>query len=1070
MKKLKKSLKSKVLLLLILVIILEGRNFQTKIYDSSYQRDIIETEKLNASDPEKEHYVLNWTKEVDIIFHSVATDSEGNVYFVGEGSSWNYYLLKYSSNGTLIWSRNRGIIDVDQAMAVVIDSEDNVYISGWCVVGSTEGGGHVVTLKYNKTGDLEWQQIFGSENRIYDMTIDDDDNIYISGHTEEFGASYTNKDMLILKYSSEGTLLWYRRSQLSGNDFGYGIEYNSLNSMVFVTGSHAGNVILFMYDKNGNLIDSTYWDNGGSEIGKDISINQNTGNIYVTGATGFSYVVFNSMGINIQNVTGSSQEAITVDNLGRIFVSKEVSHQIVVNKFFNDGRKIWEFTLDYWDYPKRMAHSIDRSVYIVSYYGRLIKLQIDDINPKVNITSPTPLESFGTIRPDIAVEIDDPNLNETWYFLSNSSISSPNLNWEGEISQNIWEFFDDGNISINICANDSNNNFGFDTIDVVKNTSIVYHWNLTNNIFIDDADPNNNWDTVEKSYPWCYGSGTFLNPYVIENVFIDGKNSGSCLYIRNSNSYFIIKNCNFTNSGSGYDDAGIRLRFAFNGTIVTNNCSNNGEHGIFLQYSSNNSIINNCVMNNRGDDGGIYVKQCDYNYISGNTLKFNHINGINLENSLNIIISENNISDNNYHGIELDASSNNKVLNNIIINNGQLGINVDTSRNNTISNNEINMNNIGIKLDYHGQFNNVSFNFMCENNVGILLDKEEDNTLYFNKIINCSQNGIYLQYSDRNDIVGNIVEYSGENGIVLITNSDHNNILNNNICHNTEYGIYNENLDNSLIGNNVSFNSESGIFTVRTTEFHDNNVSYNLKNGLLLAQNTENFQVNNNFFCFNLWNGISTEGNCNYNTYFNNTLNWNSFYGIDLGSSDHNQITNNYLVGNQWGCINIDNGIGNVIDNNYCDDIFEENDDFASASLIIADSYENLRINDPDWYYIHIEADMTISLTLFISPSSETIDIFLYNSDNELIHSNMALTNSSTYKYTTNSSQYYYICLMNAECSYSMEIEINPKSDENNNGNNDDTPPPAIPGYDIFFLLGVISLISTVLIRKKFES
>ena len=39
---------------------------------------------------------------------------------------------------------------------------------------------------------------------------------------------------------------------------------------------------------------------------------------------------------------------------------------------------------------------------------------------------------------------------------------------------------------------------------------------------------------------WCYGSGTWSNPYIIENVIIDAGSSGNCLEIRNSNVFFKI--------------------------------------------------------------------------------------------------------------------------------------------------------------------------------------------------------------------------------------------------------------------------------------------------------------------------------------------------------------------------------------------------------------------------------------------------------------------------------------------------------------------------------------------------
>ena len=51
-----------------------------------------------------------------------------------------------------------------------------------------------------------------------------------------------------------------------------------------------------------------------------------------------------------------------------------------------------------------------------------------------------------------------------------------------------------------------------------------------------------NW-TWAVSQPWCSGMGTWSNPYIIENLSINGQNSKTCLEITNSTKYFIITNC-----------------------------------------------------------------------------------------------------------------------------------------------------------------------------------------------------------------------------------------------------------------------------------------------------------------------------------------------------------------------------------------------------------------------------------------------------------------------------------------------------------------------------------------------
>ena len=75
-------------------------------------------------------------------------------------------------------------------------------------------------------------------------------------------------------------------------------------------------------------------------------------------------------------------------------------------------------------------------------------------------------------------------------------------------------------------------------------------WNLTgSNIFIDNTDPNFDWSKISSENAWCSGSGTGIDPYIIENVIIDGQNNGYCIEIKNSDVPFIIRNCSLYNSG-----------------------------------------------------------------------------------------------------------------------------------------------------------------------------------------------------------------------------------------------------------------------------------------------------------------------------------------------------------------------------------------------------------------------------------------------------------------------------------------------------------------------------------------
>ncbi|GAH45404.1 unnamed protein product, partial [marine sediment metagenome] len=74
----------------------------------------------------------------------------------------------------------------------------------------------------------------------------------------------------------------------------------------------------------------------------------------------------------------------------------------------------------------------------------------------------------------------------------------------------------------------------------------------------------NNWSAA-KAAGICTGNGTYSEPYVIEDLVIDGGHSGSCILIENSTVFVKIENCTLVNSGSSSMDAGIKLSYAKDG-------------------------------------------------------------------------------------------------------------------------------------------------------------------------------------------------------------------------------------------------------------------------------------------------------------------------------------------------------------------------------------------------------------------------------------------------------------------------------------------------------------------------
>ena len=259
----------------------------------------------------------------------------------------------------------------------------------------------------------------------------------------------------------------------------------------------------------------------------------------------------------------------------------------------------------------------------------------------------------------------------------------------------------------------------------------------------------------------CTGSGTYSDPYIIEDLVIDGGGSGNSISIENSNVYFKIENCTLYNAEWG-SDAGIGLLNVNNSQLIGNDCSysqlgivlgdvrdygggcdnntitgnivNNNRGGMYLFDSYNNTISGNTANNNTWS--GIYLVGSNYTVVSGNTMNDNNMCGINIGWGYNnLIVSGNTMNDNNMQGLWMDESFNNTISGNIMNNNNLSGICLIDSNYNIISGNTAIYNKeCGIVL-FHGNYNTISGNTANYNQWGIVLYNTGYNIVSGNNLI-----------------------------------------------------------------------------------------------------------------------------------------------------------------------------------------------------------------------------------------------------------------------------------------------------------------------------------------------
>ena len=202
-----------------------------------------------------------WTKQLgsssDDYAYGITSDLSGYVYVVGwtkgGGVDGNmnkgirdYFLVKYNSLGTKIWTLQGGTSKNDEAYSVSTDLLGNVYITGntsSTLSGETNNGGlnngnHDLFIeKYDSTGTKQWTKQWGGGNGEQGKSIITDKfgNVYVAGNI----GGGSNWDIFLMKYNSEGTKQWTKQWGTNLNDLAYGISTDSFGN-IYVAGSTKG--------------------------------------------------------------------------------------------------------------------------------------------------------------------------------------------------------------------------------------------------------------------------------------------------------------------------------------------------------------------------------------------------------------------------------------------------------------------------------------------------------------------------------------------------------------------------------------------------------------------------------------------------------------------------------------------------------------------------------------------------------------------------------------------------------------------------------------------------------------
>lgn len=275
----------------------------------------------------------SWGKEGDNPFSRAILDSQNNIYITGRtrnitGDTDAIYLKKFNSSDDLQWDYI-WCGDGDSIIAeIVLDSMNNIYLLGK-TENTTDLTDNILLIKFNSSGDLEWIHTWGYISDLSEsiITIDSVDDIYISGTTLN-GAD--TEEFHIWKFNMTGHLQWSHTMEGIGAAQIPQIATDSLDNLFILSSNYSideMDLYLMQYDPTGIQLWNTTWRRSPRVFFMKIAIDSSD-NIYIGG-----------------NVRGNSPD----DEWSDIFLVK----------YNNLGVRLWNQTWDKYNYDEFVDITID---------------------------------------------------------------------------------------------------------------------------------------------------------------------------------------------------------------------------------------------------------------------------------------------------------------------------------------------------------------------------------------------------------------------------------------------------------------------------------------------------------------------------------------------------------------------------------------------------------------------------------------------------------------------------------------------------------------------------------------
>ncbi|MBA3828468.1 MAG: T9SS type A sorting domain-containing protein [Taibaiella sp.] len=186
------------------------------------------------------------------------------------------FVAKYDSAGNLLWVKTIQGQGSDEAKGVVIDANDNIYVTGNMnsqaihfssadsLTNDSRNGSNGFLARYAPDGTYQWSQSIRSVGMVkaLALTLDPGGNPIIGGYFQQY-ADFSgtilrggNTNTFLAKYTNSGTLLWANAGKSTDNCLTTALATDAAGN-IFATGKISGNTA-YGTKQLGTIIDQQF--------------------------------------------------------------------------------------------------------------------------------------------------------------------------------------------------------------------------------------------------------------------------------------------------------------------------------------------------------------------------------------------------------------------------------------------------------------------------------------------------------------------------------------------------------------------------------------------------------------------------------------------------------------------------------------------------------------------------------------------------------------------------------------------------------------------------------------------